>query len=291
VVVLVKTVAVLLSLRGRQNAFTLIKTHYLDRTPRKFCQLTNFHITKSFKPLDPIATSWFLIMPLMLSRSKSMGKTCGHACETGATDHAPTHRYRRILWIALVVNAAMFFVEIIFGKVSGSVSLLADAIDFFGDATNYALSLWVLGAGVIWRSRLALGKGVIMLVYGIFIIGKAALSVYQGGTPEPFLMGAIGLLALAANFGVALLLFAYREGDANMRSVWLCTRNDALGNTAIVLAALGVFGTGLFWPDVVVAVIMGGLGISSGWYVIKQANSELTVYRSTSKEVVRSDYV
>jgi Co/Zn/Cd efflux system component len=220
-----------------------------------------------------------------------MGKTCGHACETGATDHAPTHRYRRILWIALVVNAAMFFVEIIFGKVSGSVSLLADAIDFFGDATNYALSLWVLGAGVIWRSRLALGKGVIMLVYGIFIIGKAALSVYQGGTPEPFLMGAIGLLALAANFGVALLLFAYREGDANMRSVWLCTRNDALGNTAIVLAALGVFGTGLFWPDVVVAVIMGGLGISSGWYVIKQANSELTVYRSTSKEVVRSDYV
>ena len=98
------------------------------------------------------------------------------------------------------------------------------------------------------------------------------------------------MLALAANFGVALLLYAYREGDANMRSVWLCTRNDAIGNVAIVLAALGVFGTGSLWPDVVVAVIMGGLGISSGWYIIKQANSELTIDRSTSKEVVRSDY-
>lgn len=219
-----------------------------------------------------------------------MGKNCDHGCEAGATDHAPTHRYRRILWIALVVNAAMFFVEIILGKVSGSVSLLADAIDFFGDATNYALSLWVLGASLVWRSRLALGKGAVMLSYGLFIFAKAALSAYQGTTPEPFLMGSIGLLALAANFGVALLLYAYREGDANMRSVWLCTRNDAIGNVAIVLAALGVFGTGSLWPDVVVAVIMGGLGISSGWHIIKQANSELAIDRSTSKEVVRSDY-
>jgi Co/Zn/Cd efflux system component len=204
-----------------------------------------------------------------------MGKDCADGCHAATTENAPTNRYRRILWIALVVNASMFFVEIIFGQVSGSVSLLADAIDFFGDATNYALSLWVLGAGLIWRSRLALGKGVVMLAYGLFIIGKAAFSVHQGGTPEPFLMGSIGLLALAANFGVALLLYAYREGDANMRSVWLCTRNDALGNVAIVLAALGVFGTGSLWPDVVVAVIMGGLGISAGWHVIQRARTEI----------------
>jgi Co/Zn/Cd efflux system component len=214
-------------------------------------------------------------MPLMLLRSKSMGKNCDDGCEARAINHAPTHRYRRILWIALVVNAAMFFVEIIFGKVSGSVSLLADAIDFFGDATNYALSLWVLGSSLIWRSRLALGKGTVMLGYGLFIIIKAALSAYLSATPEPFLMGGIGLLALAANFGVALLLYAYREGDANMRSVWLCTRNDAIGNVAIVLAALGVFGTGSLWPDVVVAVIMGGLGISAGWHVIQRARLEI----------------
>lgn len=185
------------------------------------------------------------------------------------------NNYRRVLWIALVVNAAMFFVEIIFGKISASVSLLADAIDFFGDATNYALSLWALGAGVLWGSRLALGKGIVMLVYGFFIVSKAIWSIYQGGTPEPLLMGSIGLLALAANFGVAYLLYAYREGDANMRSVWLCTRNDALGNIAIVLAALGVFGTGSLLPDVIVAIIMSVLGISAGWQVIQRARHEI----------------
>lgn len=209
-----------------------------------------------------------------------MGKHCHDACASDAS-HTPanpnpavTQRYRKVLWIALVVNAAMFGVEITFGQVSGSVSLLADAIDFFGDATNYALSLWALGASVLWRARLAFGKGAIMAAYGLFILGKATWALYQGSPPEPFLMGVIGCLALCANLGVAFLLYAYRTGDANMRAVWLCSRNDALGNLAIVLAALGVFGTGSLWPDTLVAGIMASLGLSAGWQVMQHARRE-----------------
>ena len=144
-------------------------------------------------------------------------------------------RYRRILWIALIVNAAMFVVELGAGTQSGSASLLADAIDFLGDAANYGLSLWVLAMALTWRARAALLKGASMLAFGVFVIGRVAWGMWQGVPPEPFTMGGVGLLALAANLGVAALLYAWREGDANMRGVWLCTRNDALGNLACLL--------------------------------------------------------
>lgn len=188
---------------------------------------------------------------------------------------ASSPRWRRALWIALVVNTAMFAVELAAGLVSGSVALLADAIDFAGDAFNYGLSLVVLGMAASWRSRAALFKGASMLLYGLFILGRAAWVLTTDTVPSPLTMGLIGALALLANLGVAVLLYSFRQGDANMRSVWLCSRNDALGNLAVMLAALGVFGTRSAWPDLGVAAVMAVLALNSGWAVVKQARAEL----------------
>ncbi|MES2414977.1 MAG: cation transporter [Pseudomonadota bacterium] len=196
-----------------------------------------------------------------------------HNHATDTSDYSP--RYRKILWIALVVNAAMFAVEIGAGFKSGSVSLLADAIDFFGDAANYAVTLAVLSMGMTWRSWAAVLKGASMLVFGIFVLGKTAWGTLHGVAPEAITMGSIGLLALVANVAVAALLYSYREGDANMRSVWLCSRNDAIGNVAVMLAALGVLGTKTAWPDLAVALVMALLAISGGWSVLRQARGEL----------------
>ena len=184
-------------------------------------------------------------------------------------------RYRRVLWVALVINAAMFAVEIGGGMQAGSVSLLADAVDFFGDAANYGLALLVLGMAGVWRARAALFKGLTMGAFGLFVLGRSAWSLAAGVVPDAFTMGAIGVLALVANVVVAVMLYAWREGDANMRSVWLCSRNDAIGNLAVMAAAFGVFGTGTNWPDLVVAVVMAALGLSAARSVIRQARGEL----------------
>jgi Co/Zn/Cd efflux system component len=184
--------------------------------------------------------------------------------------------YRRVLWIALVVNAMMFGIEVFASQSAQSVSLLADAIDFFADAGNYAISLAVLGMASVWRSRAAVLKALTMLSLGLFVLVRTTWAAYAGSTPEPAVMGAIGSLALIANFGVALLLYAYRDGDANMRSVWLCTRNDAIGNMAVMLAALGVFGTGSRWPDIGVALVMASLAIKASFSVLAQARRELS---------------
>lgn len=202
-----------------------------------------------------------------------MSACCSGNC-TSPTP-SPDYRYRRILWIALAINAAMFIVELVGGWHAGAVSLLADAIDFLGDAANYGLSLAALGMAVVWRSRTALFKGLTMGAYGIAILGKTAWTMMQGTVPEAVTMGAIGVLALLANGGVALLLYAYRQGDANMRSVWLCTRNDAIGNIAVMLAAAGVFGTGAGWPDLLVACVMGLLAVNASYLVIRHALEEL----------------
>ena len=199
-------------------------------------------------------------------------------------DHSHDHRsheaaqdpkYRKILWFALIVNAAMFFIESTAGFKSDSVSLLADAIDFLGDAANYGVSLAVLTMAMLWRSKAALLKGACMLGFGCFVLGRAVWAAKTGAVPEAATMGSIGFLALATNVTVALMLYRYRTGDANMRSVWLCSRNDAFGNIAVMLAALGVFGTGTAWPDLAVAVGMAGLAIWGGWSVIQEARLEL----------------
>lgn len=202
-----------------------------------------------------------------------MSACCSGGCASNKPPVDP--KYRRILWVALALNAGMFFIEIVGGLTSGSSSLLADAVDFFGDAFNYLISIAILGLSLTIRARAALVKGVTMGAYGLFVLGAAAWHFTAGTVPEASTMGVIGVLALAVNVFVAVLLFAYRTGDSNMRSVWLCSRNDAIGNLAIILAALGVFGTDSGWPDIIVAAVMGVLGLTAARSVISHALHEM----------------
>jgi Co/Zn/Cd efflux system component len=183
--------------------------------------------------------------------------------------------FRRALWIALAVNVFMFLVEVGAGWRSGSVSLLADAIDFFGDAANYGLSLAVLSMALHVRSLAAIVKAASMAAFGVFVLARAAWALQAGTPPDPMTMGIVATAALAANLGVALLLYRHRSGDANMRSVWICSRNDAIGNVAVGLAALGVFGTGTAWPDLAVATLMAALAITGAASVLRHARIEL----------------
>jgi Co/Zn/Cd efflux system component len=219
-----------------------------------------------------------LIVPLSSTQQRKQLKAKAMSAQCNHSEHqspASSPRYRKILWVALIINLAMFAIEIGAGFKSGSTSLLADAIDFFGDAANYGVSLAVLSAGAVLRARTALLKGACMMGFGLFVLARAAWMFSQGGTPEALTMGSIGLLALVANMAVAAMLYAYREGDANMRSVWLCSRNDAIGNIAVMLAALGVLGTGSAWPDLAVASGMAVLALVGGWSVMKQALGEI----------------
>ena len=193
-------------------------------------------------------------------------------------EHSPTLAagpYRRVLWIALAANALMFLVELAAGIAAGSVALQADALDFLGDAANYGVSLFVLGMSLAVRARAALLKAASMALFGLWVIGTAIHNAVAGTVPEPAVMTVVGMAALIVNVGVAALLWKWRAGDANMRSVWLCTRNDALGNLAVLAAAAGVFGTGSGWPDLVVAAIMAALALSSALSVAGQARREL----------------
>lgn len=184
-------------------------------------------------------------------------------------------RWRRVLWIALLINAAMFGVEIVAGVAADSRALQADALDFLGDSANYAISLGVAGMALSWRARAALLKAATMLAFGLWVFGSALWGFVHGTAPDAEAMGIIGALALVANVVVALMLYRYRTGDANMRSVWVCSRNDAIGNLAVMAAALGVFGTGQGWPDLAVAAIMAGLAIWGSIDVFRHARSDL----------------
>lgn len=184
-------------------------------------------------------------------------------------------RWRRALWIALIVNAGMFLAEMTAGELADSRSLQADALDFFGDAANYAISLGVAGLALAWRALAALVKGITLALLGAYVMTAAGLAVVQGATPQPVIMGAVGVAALLANIAVALMLYRFREGDANMRSVWICSRNDAVANIAVVAAAVGVFGTGTAWPDLAVAAIMATLSITGGVQIVRLAWGEL----------------
>lgn len=203
-----------------------------------------------------------------------MGKSC---CQTPEPNQNPHNnpRWRAILWIALVANAAMFVVEIIAGAAADSRALLADALDFFADAANYAISLGVAGMALASRAKAALLKAATMLAFGLWVVGSAIYGLIGGSNPEPQAMGMIGALALFVNVIVAVILFRYREGDANMRSAWICSRNDALGNIAVLGAALGVFGTGRAWPDLLVASVMAALALWGAAEIFRQARREL----------------
>lgn len=196
------------------------------------------------------------------------------ACHCSAPQ-APAPGFRKALWIALILNAGMFLIEGAASLHSDSVSLLADAIDFFGDSANYILSLCVLSMGMLWRGRAALVKGLTMTLFGLIVWGRSLWMLKTGLVPEPLTMGAVGFLAMVVNVAVALILFRFRSGDSDMRSVWLCSRNDAIGNLAVMVAAMGVFGTGTAWPDLIVAAIMGTLAITAGISVIRHARRDM----------------
>jgi Co/Zn/Cd efflux system component len=197
------------------------------------------------------------------------------ACSSAASGVPDAPRWRRVLWVPLIVNAGFFLTEIVAGAAAGSAALQADALDFFGDAANYAISLGVAGMAFAWRARAAAAKGSTLIVFALWVIGNTAGHAWYGTLPRAEVMGVVGIAALIANGGIALMLYRYRGGDANRRSVWICSRNDAIGNLAVMLAAMGVFGTGVGWPDVIVAAIMGGLGLWGGWQIITQARAEL----------------
>jgi cation diffusion facilitator family transporter len=202
-------------------------------------------------------------------------------------DHTPEgwqrdKRYRRVLWAVLSINAAMFLIEIVAGLVSGSMSLQADALDFLADAGNYGISLFVVGMALHYRARAALAKGATMALFGVWVVGEIILHAVQGTVPDPVTMSAVGFAALAANTSVFGMLWAYRSGDSNMRSVWLCSRNDVIGNFAVLLAALGVFGTGTGWPDIIVAAVIAALALQSSWQVIRRAIGELREAQSAA---------
>jgi len=202
-----------------------------------------------------------------------MSDCCDDGC--AVLPRAHERRFRRALWIALCSNVAMFIVEIVASWKAESTALMADAVDFLGDAINYGVSLAALAAGALWRSRVALAKGWGMGIYGVAVLLVAGWNVLRGASPDPSTMALVAMLALLVNVGAAILLYAFRDGDANMRSVWLCSRNDAIGNAAVMLAAAGVFGTGTLWPDVGVAVLLAMLGLWAAKDVVGRARIEL----------------
>lgn len=211
---------------------------------------------------------------------KRMSGHCGHHTKfSGLSDD-----YKRRLWLVICLNAGMFFVEMTAGHVAKSQALQADALDFFGDALTYGISLAVIGASVKARTNTALAKGVSLFLMGAWVFGSTVFRIFYSGVPEPEIMGIVGFLALLTNVASVLVLMRYKDGDANVRSVWLCSRNDAIGNVAVMIAALGVWGTATGWPDLIVAGIMAGLFLSSSFQIIRQALAE------RAGEVVENDH-
>ena len=198
---------------------------------------------------------------------------------TGCCDHdvrfeGVSAAYKRRLWLVIAINAAMFAVEMSAGQAAQSQALKADALDFLGDALTYGLSLAVIGMSLRVRATAALIKGISLMAMGLWVLGTTLYRVLYTGVPEAEIMGLIGFLALAANVASVLLLMAYKDGDANVRSVWLCSRNDAIGNVAVMLAALGVWGTASGWPDLIVAGLMAALFVNSSVQIIRQSLQE-----------------
>jgi Co/Zn/Cd efflux system component len=199
-----------------------------------------------------------------------MAGCCGHDAKFDGV----SADYKRRLWIVIALNAVMFAVEMTAGHMAKSQALQADALDFLGDALTYGISLAVIGASVRVRTTAALAKGISLLLMGLWVFGSTVYRVFYVGVPAAEIMGVIGFLALLTNLASVLLLVRYKDGDANVRSVWLCSRNDAIGNVAVMFAALGVWGTASGWPDLIVATIMAGLFLSSAFQIVRQALAE-----------------
>ena len=205
---------------------------------------------------------------------------CGH----GVTFEGLSTDYKRRLWIVIAINASMFLVEMAAGALAGSQALQADALDFLGDATTYGISLAVIGTSIQIRARAAILKAISLTTMALWVLGSTAYHVLILGVPRAEVMGAIGVLALAANAASVLILMRYKNGDANVRSVWLCSRNDAIGNVAVMIAALAVWSTATKWPDLIVAAIMAGLFLNSSIQILRQSFREMREARVVPAE-------
>ncbi len=217
-----------------------------------------------------------------------MACSCEGGCASSRAAANDDPKWRRALWIALVVNAGMFAAEIVAGLAAGSSALQADALDFLGDAINYGIAIGVVGLGLAWRARAALVKGIGLGALGVWVIGSTVWYAVSGTLPRAEVMGLVGFAALLANAGVAAMLYRFRAGDANMRSVWICSRNDAIGNLAVMAAAAGVFGSGTGWPDFAVAAVIAGLAIHGGVEIVRHALADLAVARGAAAGAVPS---
>lgn len=199
----------------------------------------------------------------------------GHCCASENMANPSDPIFRKVLWFALIVNALMFVVEFIASEAGDSVSLKADALDFLSDAANYAISLFVVASSLSVRAKASIVKAISMLLLGVFVLLSASLRMINGSAPVAETMGTIGLLALVANVAVAFALYKFRGGDSNMQSVWLCSRNDAIGNVAVIAAGVAVYVTSTRWPDLIVAVIIASLAVTSAWKILRLARKEL----------------
>ncbi len=202
----------------------------------------------------------------------------------GPTEAPKIARQRRVLGVVLAINLIMFAVEIGAGWHASSLALQADALDFLGDSLNYAVALFVLGRSLTWRAGTAFAKGAVMFGFGVFLAGASVYHGLVGSAPEAPVMGVIGALALVANLACALMLFGFRGEDANLRAVWLCSRNDAIGNLAVLAAAAGVALSGTAWPDLAVGLAMAALAVWAGLSVMRQARNELDGARPAAAE-------
>lgn len=203
-----------------------------------------------------------------------MSNECG--CSGNLNFDGSSSAYKKILMIIIAINFGMFFVEFFGGLASGSMALLADSLDFLGDSTTYTISLIVIGMPLAVRAKAGLFKGISLFAIAAWVLGSTFYRIFIEGVPEALTMGAIGIAAFTANVVSALLLMKYKDGDSNVRSVWLCSRNDAIGNLAVILAASGIAATDAAWPDLLVAGIMGSLFIHSATNIVKQSWTELT---------------
>lgn len=211
-----------------------------------------------------------------------MSGSCGH--DHGIAFDGMSTGYKRALIAVVLINAAMFLVELGGGAFAGSMALTADSLDFLADSLTYAVSLWVIGKAVTWRAWAAFGKGLSLAVMGVGVFATTIYQVFVLGVPDAAVMSGIGILAMAANIASVLILFNWRDGDANVRSVWLCSRNDAIGNAAVVVAAGLVWWSGTGWPDVIVALLMSGLFLRSAYQILTQSVAELKQAKANGPE-------
>lgn len=200
-----------------------------------------------------------------------MGAHCCNDVKFEGLDPA----YKRVLFIVIAINAFMFLVEMPMGFVGQSQALKADALDFLGDTLTYTISLLVIGKSIQTRARVALLKGLSLALMGIWVLGSTLYTVFYTQQPAALIMGSVGAAALLANIASVLLLLRFKDGDANVRSVWLCSRNDAIGNVMVMVAASGVWVSGTGWPDLVVAGLMASLFLSGAVAIVRQARTEL----------------